>query len=212
MIIGLIMAGGKGTRLKSKSEKPLYKFNNKFLIDYVLDNMYQSKLIAKVLVIVSPHTQNTKDYLIESDFIELRDSFDTYDKYFLDSPGKDYLSDLSYVLNILQEISKDNTLLMLNSDLPFVSSDVIDDVLKIYLNQDKSALSVLIPTEVYDKYNVSYEYEFNGLVPSGLNILKSNNSILDETNIVMENIELAFNLNSIDDISIAYNILDSIEK
>ena len=212
MIFGLIMAGGKGTRLKSKSEKPLYKFNNKFLIDYVLDNMYQSKLIAKVLVIVSPHTQNTKDYLIESDFIELRDSFDTYDKYFLDSPGKDYLSDLSYVLNILQEISKDNTLLMLNSDLPFVSSDVIDEVLKIYLNQDKSALSVLIPTEVYDKYNVSYEYEFNGLVPSGLNILKSNNSIQDETNIVMENIELAFNLNSIDDISIAYNILDSIEK
>lgn len=212
MIIGLIMAGGKGTRLKSKSEKPLYKFNNKFLIDYVLDNMYQSKLIAKVLVIVSPHTQNTKDYLIESDFIELRDSFDTHDKYFLDSPGKDYLSDLSYVLDILQEISKDNTLLMLNSDLPFVSSNVIDEVLEIYLNQDKSALSVLIPTEVYDKYNVSYEYEFNGLVPSGLNILKSNNSIQDETNIVMENIELAFNLNSIDDISIAYNILDSIEK
>ena len=70
----------------------------------------------------------------------------------------------------------------------------------------------MIPTEVYDKYNVSYEYEFNGLVPSGLNILKSNNSIQDETNIVMENIELAFNLNSIDDISIAYNILDSIEK
>ena len=206
------MAGGKGTRLSSSCEKPLYKFNNKYLIDYVLENMYKSILIDKVLVIVSPHTKDTKNYLISQDFIQLKDSFSENNKFFLESPGEDYLNDLSYVLDILEKISKENILFMVNSDLPFISSSIMDNILNIYLNQDKPALSVLIPVDVYDKYNVSYEYEFDGFVPSGLNILKSDNSIQDQKDIVMDDIELAFNLNSIDDISLAYKILDSIEK
>ena len=39
------MAGGKGLRLKSDIEKPLYPINDKPLINYVLNNINESKLI-----------------------------------------------------------------------------------------------------------------------------------------------------------------------
>ena len=39
MIIALVMAGGKGLRLKSDIEKPLYPLNDKPLMSYVLDNI-----------------------------------------------------------------------------------------------------------------------------------------------------------------------------
>ncbi|OWT33231.1 hypothetical protein BGI41_03485 [Methanobrevibacter sp. 87.7] len=209
MIIALIMAGGLGTRLNSNIEKPLFKFNNKHLIDYVLENISLSDLIDKIVVAVSSNTLNTKNYLINNHFACFNNSFNDYDKFYLNTPGKGYLNDLSYILSIFEKISKNNIILIINADLPFIKSDIIDYVIAKYLEFDKPSLSVQIPVEVYKKYNVSYNnYEFNGFVPSGLNILKSENSIQEQTDLIMDDIRLAFNLNSIDDVDIAYKIMD----
>ncbi|MCQ2738523.1 MAG: NTP transferase domain-containing protein, partial [archaeon] len=50
------MAGGKGERLKADCEKPLFPLNDKFLIDYVLNNLNQSKYLDKIVIAVSPNT------------------------------------------------------------------------------------------------------------------------------------------------------------
>jgi adenosylcobinamide-phosphate guanylyltransferase len=50
---------------------------------------------------------------------------------------------------------------------------------------------------------LQYSYEFNGCVPSGLNILRSENIIQEETQLVIKKVELALNINTIPDSEIA---------
>ncbi len=187
------MAGGLGTRLKVPEEKPLFKLHDKPLIKYVIDNLNSSKLIDEIVIAVSPNTQGTTKYL-ES----LNEDF-----RILDTSGEDYLKDLSYILEYFEKQSKENILLFINADLPFISTETIDYVLDYYLKSDKDALSVIVPVEVYEDLGLEYSYEFNGCVPSGLNVLRSENIIQDETQLVIKKVELALNINTIPDSEIA---------
>ena len=187
------MAGGRGTRLKVPCEKPLFKLHDKPLIKFVLDNLKSSRLVDEIVIAVSPNTRETTRYLesLDGDF------------RILDTSGKDYLTDLSYILDYFEKKSKDDILLFINADLPFISSKIIDDVLDHYFDCGKDALSVLVPTEVFDDLGLEYSYEFNGNVPSGLNVLRSENIIQDEEQLIMPKVELALNINTIPDSEVA---------
>ena len=187
------MAGGMGTRLKVPEEKPLFKLRDKPLIKYVIDNLNASKLIDEIVIAVSPNTGKTTEYLrsLDGNF------------KILDTSGKDYLKDLSYILDYFEKNSKKDILLFINADLPFISTETIDYVLDYYLKSDKDALSVLVPVEVYEDLGLEYSYEFDGKVPSGLNILRSENIIQDENQLVLSKVELALNINTIPDSEIA---------
>jgi adenosylcobinamide-phosphate guanylyltransferase len=193
MIYAILMAGGMGTRLKVPGEKPLFKLHDKPLIKYVIDNLNASKLIDKIVIAVSPNTRETTEYLrsLNDDFI------------IMDTSGEDYLKDLSCILDYFESKSKEDILLFINADLPFISTETIDYVIDYYLNDDKDALSVIVPVEVFDNLGLKYSYDFNGCVPSGLNILRSENIIQDETQLVLEKVELALNINTIPDSEIA---------
>ena len=193
MIYAILMAGGMGTRLEVPVEKPLFKLHDKPLIKYVIDNLKSSKLIDEIVIAVSPNTRKTTEYLesLNDDFI------------ILDTSGEDYLKDLSYILDYFEKKSKEDILLFINADLPFISTETIDYVINYYLANDKDALSVIVPVEVFERLGLKYSYEFNGCVPSGLNILRSENIIQDETQLVLEKVELALNINTIPDSEIA---------
>lgn len=193
MIYAILMAGGRGTRLEVPCEKPLFKLKEVPLIKYVLDNLNQSKLIDKIIIAVSPNTCKTTQYLKSLD----------YDFEILYTSGKDYLTDLSYVLDYFEKKSKDDTLLFINADLPFICAETIDDVLNHYFKSDKDALSVLVPVEIFEELGLDYSYEFDGNVPSGLNILRSENIIQEESNIVIPKVELALNINTLLDSKVA---------
>ena len=193
MIYAILMAGGRGTRLEVPCEKPLFKLKEVPLIKYVLDNLNQSKLIDKIIIAVSPNTCKTTQYLKSLD----------YDFEILDTSGKDYLTDLSYALDYFEKKSKDDTLLFINADLPFICAETIDDVLNHYFKSDKDALSVLVPVEIFEELGLDYSYEFDGNVPSGLNILRSENIIQEESNIVIPKVELALNINTLLDSKVA---------
>lgn len=193
MIYAILMAGGMGTRLKVPEEKPLFKLHDKPLIKYVLDNLKSSKSIDEIVVAVSPNTRQTTEYLKS-----LNDNF-----IILDTSGDDYLKDLSYILDYFEEKSKEDILLFINADLPFISTETIDYVIDYYMNDDNDALSVIVPVEVFEALGLEYSYEFNGCVPSGLNILRSENIIQDETQLVLDKVELALNINTIPDSEIA---------
>ena len=193
MIYAILMAGGRGTRLKVPCEKPLFKLHDKPLIKYVIDNLKSSKLIDEIVIAVSPNTRETTKYLesLNDDFI------------ILDTSGEDYLKDLSYILDYFEKKSKEDILLFINADLPFISTETIDYVINYYLANEKDALSVIVPVEVFEDLGLNYSYEFNGCVPSGLNILRSENIIQDETQLVLDKVELALNINTIPDSEIA---------
>ncbi|MBQ2962124.1 NTP transferase domain-containing protein [Methanobrevibacter sp.] len=201
MIIALVMAGGKGLRLKSEIEKPLYPLNDKPLMSYVLENIKDSKLIEKTVVAVSPNAPNTKDYLINDlNFSNFDESFYDSDKkdYYLDTLGKGFVEDLSNILEIFEKRSKDDILIFINADLPLVNGEILDEILSHYLSQEKPALSTLVPVEIFEKYGVNYSYEFNGKVPSGINILRSENVVQDEELLIISRYELIFNVNTIE--------------
>ena len=164
MIIALVMAGGKGLRLKSDIEKPLYPLNDKPLMSYVLDNINQSELIEKTVVAVSPNAPNTKEFLInELSFSNFDDSFYESEKnnFYLDTLGKGFVEDLSNILEIFESRSKEDILIFINADLPLVGADILDEILNYYLSQDKPALSVSVPVEIFDEIISRHELIFN---------------------------------------------------
>ena len=199
MIYAVIMSGGKGTRLKADVEKPLFKLRGKPLIDYVIKNLSDSKFIDKIFVAVSPNTPATTKYLTSLD-----SSFEI-----IDTPGTDYLNDLSFILDFFEKKSKENILLVINADLPFISSDLIDYVIDYYLSLNVESLSTLVPVEIFKELNLLYSYDFDGLVPSGLNILKTRNVIQEEENLILSKVELAININTLQDASIANSLFNS---
>ena len=198
MIYAILMAGGRGTRLKVPCEKPLFKLHDKPLIKYVIDNVNQSKFIDKLFIAVSPNTPETTKYLNSADG----------DFKILNTSGEDYLTDLSYILDYFEKKSKDDVLLFINADLPFISTQTIDYVLDYYMNSDKDALSTLVPVEIFEKLGLDYSYEFNGYVPSGLNVLRSVNIVQDEDQLVIPKDELALNINTIPDSKVAEKLYD----
>lgn len=193
MIYAIVMAGGRGTRLKVNVEKLLFKLHGKPLIKYVLDNISSSKLVEDVVIAVSPHTQETIKYLKS-----LNGNFQI-----LNTSGIDYLNDLSYILTLFESKSKKDTLLFINADLPFVSGETIDFILTNYLESSKDSLSVQVPVEIFKKLDLKYSYEFNGVVPSGVNVLRSVNEIQDEDQLILPKIELALNINTLKDSIVA---------
>ena len=193
MIYAILMAGGMGTRLKVPVEKPLFKLCDKPLIKYVLDNLSDSKLIDEIVIAVSPHTVETTKYLKSLNL----------DFQILDTSGDDYLTDLSFILDYFEKQSRDDILLFINADLPFISTETIDYVIDYYLKSDKDALSTLVPVEIFDDLGLNYSYEFEGKVPAGLNILRSINVVQDEVQVTIPKIELALNINTLLDSQVA---------
>ncbi|WP_409200510.1 NTP transferase domain-containing protein [Methanobrevibacter sp. DSM 116169] len=192
MVKAIIMAGGLGTRLKTDVEKPLFLFNDTYLIDYVINNLKESLLVNEIFVATSPYTPKTEEYIKNNDFLTI-----------IDTPGSGFVNDLSFILDYFEKDNDSDTLLFINADLPLISANCIDYVLKKYELSDKNSLSVYIPSKFLDDLKIDYEYEFNGLVPSGLNILISQNTIQDEEELIISKVELAININSLADISVA---------
>ena len=193
MIYAILMAGGRGTRLEVPCEKPLFKLRDKPLIKYVMDNLKESKLIDKIVIAVSHHTRETTLYLNSLD-----EEFQI-----LDTSGDDYLTDLSYILDYFEKKSSEDTLLFINADLPFISTETIDYVLDYYSRSLKDALSTLVPVEIFKDLGLNYSYEFNGYVPSGLNVLRSVNIVQEEDQLVIPKRELALNINTLLDSKVA---------
>ena len=180
------------------------------MITYVLDNINESELIEKTVVAVSPHDPNTKEFLKNDlGFSNFDDSFYNSNKrnFYLDTLGMGFVEDLSKILEIFEVMSKEDILMFINADLPLVNGEILDEILNHYLSQEKPALSTLVPVEIFDEYGVKYSYEFNGKVPSGINILRSENVVQEEDILIIPRYELIFNINTIDTAILASKFL-----
>jgi adenosylcobinamide-phosphate guanylyltransferase len=58
-VTALLMAGGKGTRMKGREEKPLVKVGGKPLIEHVLNALKSTEKIDEIVVAVSENTLKT---------------------------------------------------------------------------------------------------------------------------------------------------------
>lgn len=186
MVLALVMAGGKGTRMKKNQEKPLVEVRGKPLIQHVLTAIYKSSKIDEIVVATSPHTPQTTKWVKNAKIRIIK------------TPGQGYVEDMAFILS--HDDLKDQIILTITADLPLLTGEIIDQVLNYYQKCHKPALSVMVPVEIYHKYGLQPSMVWENLVPSGLNILRGKNTEQDEELLVIGKIEVALNINSPEDI------------
>lgn len=193
------MAGGRGTRMKLAEEKPLIKVCGKPVIEYVLAALKDAKKIDSVIVAPSSCTPRTTA-LMKKLGVQV-----------LETPGKDYVSDMGYAVQTL----KLGVFLAIAADLPLVTGEMVDAVVQRYERCGKPALTVAVPMEIKVKLGMSVEYSFkaddNDVVPVGINVIDGHKRYgdewLDQDIYLMHQEELAVNINTIQELQLAERLL-----
>lgn len=186
----LVMAGGKGSRLGVKEEKPLLIFNGKPLIEHVLEALKNSRHVDKIFVATSKNTQETEQEMRRKSIALIRTS------------GRGYVEDMRFAL---KELNLGKTLVV-SADLPLLRSKDIDWVAEEYFKQNKASLAVFVPEETFRKYKLVPSIVINGCAPAGVNIVDTKNLSGSEAKLVSEKLQFALNINTQRDLKIAKSI------
>jgi adenosylcobinamide-phosphate guanylyltransferase len=198
-VVALVMAGGKGTRMRVAQEKPLIEVCGKPVIEYVLAALKDAKKIDSIIVATSSCTPKTTQ-LMKHLGVQV-----------IETPGKDYVSDMGYVVQTL----KLGIFLAIAADLPLVKGEMIDAIVDRYECCGKPALTVAVPLETKAKLGMCIEYSFKtndkDVVPVGINVIDGHKRYgdewLDQDIYLMENEELAVNINTVQELQLAERLL-----
>jgi adenosylcobinamide-phosphate guanylyltransferase len=193
------MAGGRGTRMNSLEEKPLIEVCDKPVIEYVLAALEKAKKVGSIYVAVTERTPKTAMHV------------EKFQVKTVATPGKDYVSDMGYATQTL----KLGKFLAIAADLPLITGEILDKIVERYENCGKPALTVAVPIETKIKLGMSVEYSFEmdgkNVVPTGINVIDGNKRYgdewLDQDIFLLDNPELAININTPQELQIAQTIL-----
>jgi adenosylcobinamide-phosphate guanylyltransferase len=191
----VVMAGGVGSRFFTggwSGEKPMVKLRGMPLIDYMIDTLKRSASIERIFVVTSPSVPETREYLAARDDLEV-----------LPAPGLGYVGDMVHGIKAADIRAP---VLVVMSDLPLVTPEMIDRVVSTYNQREEPALSVHTLLHVCTKLGQRPTAVFNRdgelIVPCGINILDG--SLIDEEqpdfNMVLPDIEVALNVNTVEDL------------
>jgi len=184
-MIGIVMAGGKGTRMNLDEEKLLLKYKKPIIL-HVIDSLRNSNLFSKILAVTSTNSPKTKK-LLEENNVEI---FDTL--------GIDYVEDLNLVLK-----SIDDAVLITSGDLPLLDEDIVQKIVNQY-NSHKIWVSILVTKNFLSSLGLesNYQVNFNDEIChyTGISLVNSKkiSSIknLEENYIIIDDKRIAFNINS----------------
>tara|TARA_Y100000590_G_scaffold1625_1_gene2012 strand:+ start:687 stop:1295 length:609 start_codon:yes stop_codon:yes gene_type:complete len=113
-MIGLIMAGGKGTRMQlDDEEKLLLNYKKKPVIMHVVDALQNSNCFTNIIALTSPNSPKTEKILKESG-IEI-----------VSSSGHNLVSDMNEML-----IQLDDFVFVTTGDLPLLDSEVVKKIVE----------------------------------------------------------------------------------
>ena len=192
-MIGLVMAGGKGTRMDTSNEKLLLEYK-KPIIFQVIDALKNSHCFSKVIVATSPNSPDTKRAL-EKDGIET-----------LPTPGNGYANDLNFLLQKL-----DGFVFVVSGDLPLLDEEIIQAM--IDLNSEDTWTSFLVSKKFLNSLglesNLLVKYDNTECAYTGVSIINADKikdlSLVSENYIILDDKRIAFNLNTTKD----YELLSS---
>ncbi|WP_227379006.1 NTP transferase domain-containing protein [Haladaptatus halobius] len=177
------MCGGKGTRLDTPVEKPMFEIDGVPMVERVSTAVADSR-IDGVHAVVSPHTPETRHHL------------DALSIPIVDAPGDGYVEDLSYALDRVEP-----PVLTVVSDLPFLDGACLDRVLAAH---DRGSLTVCVPAALKRQLGTStdmtFEHEGRELAPTGINVVDDGDA---ETTYVTYDARLAINVNRQTDVTVA---------
>ena len=109
-MIGLVMAGGKGTRMQSDKEKLLLKYK-KPLVLHVIDALKNSNCFEKIIAVTSPNSPQTQKILSENNV------------KIIETLGDNFVTDLNHVLKQL-----DDYVFVASGDLPLLDENIVRQI------------------------------------------------------------------------------------
>ena len=189
------MAGGVGSRFFTNGwsgEKPMVKLRGMPLIDYMIDTLKRSASIERIFVVTSPSVPETQEYLAAREDVEV-----------IPAPGLGYVGDM---VHGMQAADIRAPALVVMSDLPLVTPELIDRVVSTYNQREEPALSVHTPLYVCTKLGQRPTAVFNRdgelIVPCGINILDGSliNEEQPDFNLILPDTEVALNVNTVQDL------------
>lgn len=184
-MIGIVMAGGKGSRMNLVEEKLLLKYK-KPIIFHVIDALVNSKCFSKILAITSINSPKTKKLLEENNI----DLFNT--------PGNGYVDDLNLVLKSINDF-----VLITSADLPFLDGDIIKNIIS-KCNSENIWTTILVTKKFSESLHLSSNYllifENQQCYYTGISLVNAKNisklENIPEKFVIIDDKRIAFNLNT----------------
>jgi adenosylcobinamide-phosphate guanylyltransferase len=195
----LIMAGGKGKRMGLPVEKPLLPFLGKPLIEWVVEAVQSANSVSDVYVVTSGNTPETEKKCVKDGLRVLR------------TEGKGYHDDLKQAILSAHLLCP---ILVIPSDIPAITGEVLDRVVNAYEECGKDALAVFVPIEAREELGLSISstdlHDGVSYAVSGVNIIngaKINEEKIPTAAIITEEIDVLLNINTLKDLDVAEKIM-----
>ena len=193
-MIGIVMAGGKGTRMNISNEKLLLEYK-KPVIFHVIDALKNSHCFSQVIVATSPNSPDTK-HVLEQNKIET-----------LSTPGNGYVNDLNF---LLQKMS--GSVFVTSGDLPLLDEEIIQ-IMTEKFNSKNVWTSFLVSKKFLNSLGLESNLLINSgdidCVHTGISIINAdkiqNLDPVKENYIILDDKRISFNLNTKKD----YELLNS---
>ena len=194
-MIGLVMAGGKGTRMKSNEEKLLLPYKQPLVL-HVIDALKNSNCFEKIIAATSPNSPQTKNILVENNIS------------IIETSGEGFVTDLN---NILKQL--DDFVLVSSGDLPLLDGDIIKQIID-NVNHDKTWTSIVTKKSLQNSLNLEPEcvttINDEDYVHTGISIVNaskiSNLDTIEEDYLIIDDKRVCFNINTKNE----YDLLGSI--
>ena len=193
-MIGLVMAGGSGSRMKFPAPEKLLLEYKKPIIFHVIDSLNDSHCFSKVFAATSSNSPDTK---FELEQIGVKT---------LDTSGDGYVNDLNF---LLQKI--DGSVFVVSGDLPLLDKEIIQKLVEF--NPESVWTSFLVSKKFLNslglKSNLLVKCDGVECVYTGISIINAdkikNLNTVKENYIILDDKRIAFNLNTKED----YELLNS---
>jgi len=194
-MIGLVMAGGKGTRMKSNEEKLLLQYKQPLVL-HVIDALKNSNCFEKIIAATSPNSPQTKKLLVGNNIT------------IIETSGEGFVIDLN---NILKQL--DDFVLVASGDLPLLDGDIIKYIIA-NVNHDKTWTSIVTKKSLQNSLNLEPEcvttINDEDYVHTGISIVNaskiSNLDTIEEDYLIIDDKRVCFNINTKNE----YDLLGSI--
>lgn len=184
-MIGLVMCGGKGTRMKLPEEKLLLKYK-KPLIEHVITALEDSGLFSKIVCVTSNNAPKTRKFVsgLGVDVLETR--------------GSGYSTDLG------ESLSKfDEPVFVTSGDMPLLDAEIIKKIMAL-VNAGDAWTSILVRRSFLDSLGLEAEFFIDYMgedcAYTGISIVDptkaQNMQPVTESYVVLDDKRIAANLNT----------------
>ncbi len=186
-MIGLVMAGGKGTRMDMPGEKLLLEYKKPVVL-HVVDALNESRCFSKVLAATSDNAPRTGELLLYND-VEI-----------IKTKGEGYVPDLKLALS-----SVDEPTFVVSGDMPLLDGKLVQELVARH-KKDAAWQSFVMTKKFLDLIDVKLEFaaSVNGkeCYYTGISIVdpkKISNENTEETLSIFDDKRIAVNLNTKED-------------